>query len=267
MGYRTDLALERGSMKGKTTVHRGLRISRTQERDTQYITVEAPQITGTVTGDASLRLVLTKELQALLPQDGCVLVAGLGNPAITPDALGPLCADRVLATRHVRGAAARAVGLSGLRSVAVVKPGVLGTTGVETAEFLLAVVKALRPCAVVAVDALAAGKLHRLGKTVQLSDGGIAPGAGVGNPPPQLDPAPHGVPGLGLGGPTGVAAPTLCGAVCTCDTARAPADTAGMMVTPRGIDALVSRAAHVLALSLNCALNPRFEPRVFEELL
>lgn len=263
MGYRTDLAVERvGNAVHKEPV-RGLNLSRSEEAGTHYVTIEAPQITGTADGDASLRIVLTQELTALLPSEGEILVAGLGNPAVTPDALGPLCADHVLATRHVKGTVAREVGLGGLRGVAVLKPGVLGTTGVETAEFLRAVTDALHPAAILAVDALAAGSLHRLGKTVQISDGGISPGAGVGNDRPRLDCGTLGAPVIGLGVPTVVDAATLCSNLCAQEVPGA----ARMMVTPRGIDALVSRAAHVLALAINCALNPRLEPEVFEQLI
>lgn len=263
MGYRTDLAVERAAAAARKEEVRGLHVSRTEEAGVRYVTVEAPQITGTVDGDAALRVVLTQEMKALLPEEGEVLVAGLGNPAVTPDALGPLCADHVLATRHVKGTVASEVGLGGLRGVAVVKPGVLGTTGVETAEFLRAVAQALRPAAVIAVDALAAGRLHRLGRTVQISDGGISPGAGVGNDRPRLDRGTLGVPVIGLGVPTVVDASTLCSDLCAQEVEGA----SRMMVTPRGIDALVSRAAHVMALAVNCVLNPRLEPEVFEQLI
>ena len=263
MGYRTDLALERAGAKARKGTVNGMQVSRMRENGVHYITVEAPQITGTIDGDGKLRALLTQELKALLPKDGEVLVAGLGNPQVTPDALGPLCADRILATRHVRGKVAAEVGLGGLRSVSVTKPGVLGTTGVETAEMLHALIAELHPAAVVAVDAMAAGRLHRLGKTVQISDGGISPGAGVGNDRPSLCENTLGVPVIGLGVPTVVDAATLCSDLCAQEVEGA----SRMMVTPREIDTLVVRAAHLLALSINCALNPSLEPEVYEQLV
>lgn len=263
MGYRTDLALERAGVRAKKETINGLQVNHMEEDSVHYITVEAPQITGTIDGDGKLRALLSQELQALLPKEGEVLVAGLGNPQVTPDALGPQCADRVLATRHVRGKAAIDVGLGGLRSVSVTKPGVLGTTGVETAEMLQALIRELHPAAVVAVDALAAGRLHRLGKTVQISDGGISPGAGVGNNRPSLCKKTLGVPVIGLGVPTVVDAATLCSDLCSQEVEGA----SHMMVTPREIDTLVTRAAHLLGLALNCALNPSLEPEVYEQLV
>lgn len=263
MGYRTDLALERAGVKAQKEEINGLQVSRMEEKGIRYITVEAPQITGTIDGDGKLRALLTQELQDLLPEEGEVLVAGLGNPQVTPDALGPFCADRMLATRHVRGRIAMEVGLGGLRSVSVTKPGVLGTTGVETAELLQALIRQLHPAAVVAVDAMAAGRLHRLGKTVQISDGGISPGAGVGNDRPSLCRETLGVPVIGLGVPTVVDAATLCSDLCAQEVEGA----SRMMVTPREIDTLVVRAAHLLALALNCALNPSLEPEVYEQLV
>lgn len=264
MGFRTDLALERAGSAAQRQVEQqdGLRLSRQTEGHTHYVTVEAPQITGTVDGDSRLRALLTRELQALLPA-GEILVAGLGNPAVTPDAVGPLCADRLLATRHVKGRVAQEVGLGNLRGVAVVKTGVLGSTGIETAEQLQAMVRQLRPAAVVAVDALAAGQLSRLGKTVQLCDGGISPGSGVGNDRPSLCEARVGAPVIGLGVPTVVDAATLCSGL----GGSAQQAAARMMVTPRDVDTLVQRAAHVLALALNCALNPSIEAETYEQLV
>ncbi|MCH3973023.1 MAG: GPR endopeptidase [Oscillospiraceae bacterium] len=262
MGYRTDLALERAETKSAKETVNGLQVSRMEENGIHYITVEAPQITGTADGDGKLRSLLSQELAALLPKEGEVLVAGLGNPQVTPDALGPLCADRVLATRHVRGHIGAEAGLSGLRSVSVVKPGVLGTTGIETAELLHTLIKGLHPAALVAVDALAAGRLYRLGKTVQLSDGGISPGSGIGNDRPSLCEKTLGVPVIGVGVPTVVDAATLCSDLC----AQSVPGAAQMMVTPRGIDSLVARAAHLLSLAVNCALNPALEPETYEQL-
>lgn len=116
MGYRTDLALERAGVRAKKETINGLQVNHMEEDSVHYITVEAPQITGTIDGDGKLRALLSQELQALLPKEGEVLVAGLGNPQVTPDALGPQCADRVLATRHVRE---RLQLMSGLAACAV----------------------------------------------------------------------------------------------------------------------------------------------------
>lgn len=96
------------------------------------------------------------QLASLLPEEGTVLVVGLGNEAITPDALGPQAVKMVLATRHIQGEFARAAGLDDLRPTAVMAPGVLGNTGVESGEMAEGVIAVVKPAAVVAVDALAA---------------------------------------------------------------------------------------------------------------
>ena len=118
------------------------------------------------------------ELRALLGENvKSVLVAGLGNASMTPDAIGPRSAEHVLVTRHLRQNGA----FSAFCSVSVLTPGVLGRTGIEAMETLRGTVRAVQPDAVIAIDALASRSLMRLCSTVQLSDTGIVPGSGVGN--------------------------------------------------------------------------------------
>mgnify|MGYP000060379897 FL=1 len=123
---------------------------------------------------------LSTLLRELLPHpnDGPVLIAGLGNRMITPDAIGPQTADHVIATRHL--VAQSPAIFADWRPVSALAPGVLGQTGVKTGEVICGVLDRVRPAAVIAVDALAAGRLSRLLRTVQLTDTGITPGAGVG---------------------------------------------------------------------------------------
>ena len=199
---------------------------------------------------------IAEELPALLPKEGPVLVAGLGNAAITPDAIGPQAADMVLATRHIRGEWARSLGLSDLRPVAVMQVGVLGRTGVESGELVGAVCRALSPAAVIAIDALAARSLARLGCTVQLCDTGIAPGSGVGNHRRPLSRETVGVPVIGLGVPTVVDAATIVEEL----GQTAPREATGMIVTPREVDLMVRRAARLVAMAVNGALQPDYDP-------
>ena len=187
MEYRTDLALEYTEPTSQRVEKRkNCTITRIRENGADYITLEVPAISDHIDSGDELLHQLRDELSALLPETGLVLVAGLGNRAITPDALGPQTAEQVLATRHIHGEIARITGLDGLRPVAVVSTGVLGCTGVETRELLTALAREFRPSAVIAVDALAARSLGRLGCTIQLSTGGISPGSGVNNARPQL---------------------------------------------------------------------------------
>ena len=202
---------------------------------------------------------ISEELRAFLPEHGTVLVAGLGNRDITPDALGPLVADGVLSTRHFKGEAASSYGLDSLRGVAVSAPGVLGQTGMETAELLSALCERIRPDAVIAVDALAARDLSRLTTTVQISGTGICPGAGVQNRRTAVNREVLGVPVIALGVPTVVDAVTMAQSVFSLsesEIARADREAHTMMVTTRDIDTVIRRAASLLSLSVNLALQP-----------
>ena len=228
----------------------------------QYVTVQIPPLTDNDDLTEQWAYTLARELTAMLPAEGPVLVVGLGNEAITPDAFGPRVASMVLATRHIRGEFARSVGLTNLRSVAVLRPDVLGNTGMESSEQAAAVCAQIAPAAVIAVDALAAGSLARLGCTVQLCDSGIAPGSGVGNARVPLGKEQLGVPVIGIGVPTVVDASTLARELIGTDGGETASPRGcAMMVTPREIDLLVARAARLVAMTINAALQPDYSPR------
>ena len=142
------------------------------------------------------------ELRGVLPlmPGASVLVVGLGNRAITPDAVGPDAVDSVMVTRHLREQLPEHFGQ--FRSVAALAPGVLGTTGVESADMIRALADRLHPDAIIAVDALACAQLDRLGRTVQLTDTGITPGSGVGNDRTGLSRDTLGIPVAAIGLPT-----------------------------------------------------------------
>ncbi len=260
-GVRQEQAREGGCTVTRLAVESGEAARALRKPPGNYITLEFPPFSDHVDSGAFARLA-ARELRALLPPEGAVLVAGLGNRDITPDAVGPLAAGGILATRHLRGEWARAAGLERLRPVAAVSPGVLGSTGLEAAEQVLAVVRQIRPAAVVAIDALAARSLSRLGCTVQICDTGIAPGSGVQNARPRLDRGTLGVPVVALGVPTVVDAATLARELLGCappGEAVAPRG-APMFVAPREIDLLVHRAAALAALAVNLALQPELSP-------
>ena len=167
-----------------------------------YVTIEVPAFTDSVKEFDERLDVMVTEIEKLLPDTGDILVVGLGNTGITPDAFGPKTAEKILATRHISGELAKSVGLKGLRSVCVLSPGVLGQTGIETGEIILSLVQKLKPAAVVVVDALASRRLSRLGCTVQLCNSGIFPGSGVQNRRMEISPQTLGVPVLAIGVPT-----------------------------------------------------------------
>ena len=138
-----------------------------------------------------------------------VLVAGLGNRAITADALGPLVTDDLVITRHVRLHEKKLFDSLFCCEVASLAPGVLAQTGIETLELIRGAVERVRPELVIAVDALAARGVDRLATTVQLCDTGIAPGSGIGNTRAALDRESLGVPVMAIGVPTVVNSSTL----------------------------------------------------------
>ena len=240
-----------------------------------YVTLSCPQ---RMTIELGMRRALGRELgrtiAGMLPE-GCdtVLVVGLGNRAVTPDALGPRAVERVLVTRHMDGCLPQDV-QEKLRSVCAAAPGVLGVTGIETAEVLRGMVAHVRPDAVIAVDALAARSSQRICSTIQVADTGITPGSGVGNHRRALTRETLGVPVIAVGVPMVVYASTIArdalGDLAAMDGAS-EADEERLMacvervvtqrlgdliVTPREVDALVERMAGIVAEGVNLALHP-----------
>ena len=289
MYLRTDLAVEARELAGgkvsgvdyKTYSESGLQISRLTVKTDRakqilgkdmgtYITIALPSLTDNFSSTDKRLAAIGGEIRRLLPVNGLILVAGLGNEEITPDSLGPKTALKVLATRHIQGELARASGLDRLRPVAVMNTGVTGQTGIETGEYILSVVKRIRPNAVVAIDALASRRLERLGTTLQISDAGISPGAGVGNHRTKINSETIGVPVISIGVPTVVDVRTLAGDVLA-DTRESaddlPALTKEMVVIPREIDLLTERASRLLGFALNAALQDRFELSELVELM
>jgi len=285
MNFRTDLALERHeSVKSENP--EGVRLH-VKERESikishitvldekgekalgkkkgRYITAEIPSLEKSADMLTEWSEVLSDEIKSLLPEnEGTVLVAGLGNKEITPDALGPECISLLLATRHIKGELGESTGLSSLKSVAGIVPGVLGNTGIETAEILKGIVTQIKPSAVIVIDALAARSLERLGKTVQMCDTGVSPGSGVGNKRQKIDLDFLGVPVIAVGVPTVVDGITVAldvieaGGVKLSDEKKRDIlkSEKGMMVTPKEIDLMIKRAAKLLSLAINRALQP-----------
>ena len=188
---------------------------------------------------------LAELIRGLLPADSGkgTLVAGLGNDEMTPDAVGPLAVNSVIATRHLKRGMPE--DFAGFTTVSAVKPGVLGATGIESAELLRSACRAADPARLIAVDALASASLERLCRTVQLTDAGIVPGSGVGNDRAAVNQKSLGLPVLAIGVPTVVDASAF---------SDSP-DAAGMFVTPRDIDASVRDVAKLIGYGSNLALH------------
>lgn len=204
----------------------------------RYVTLELPR-SREIRKPAEA---LAQELRKLTGDVGSVLVVGLGNAAVTPDALGPLAVSRLFLTRHLIEHLPEQFGRC--RSVCAVCPGVLATTGIESAELVRGAVAHTAPSCVVVIDALATASAERLCRTVQLTDTGIVPGSGVGNRRSGFSRETLGVPVLALGAATVTDAAALC-----------PDADGRMIVTPRDIDEQVRYLAGVVAAAINLALH------------
>jgi spore protease len=283
---RTDLALEARELwqeqMGETTKLQGVKASH-QERDgfvldvVEILDEEGEKALGKPVGsyvtlelDALVRReenafaraagVLADELRRTLSlqPDESVLVAGLGNPDITPDAVGPGTVDYVMVTRHLKESMPK--DFEAFRSVSAFRSGVLGTTGLESARLISAVTELSSPARIIAVDALAARKMDRLCRTIQLSNTGIVPGSGVGNRREALNRETLGVPVIAVGVPTVVDAATLAmdlaeqAGVKDLDRDKL-AGGGDMIVTPRDIDRSVRDACKLIGYAIDLALH------------
>ena len=199
------------------------------------------------------------------PPGSLVLVAGLGNRAITPDAIGPKVHENVLVTRHLIQKMPEYFG--NLCPVASLAAEVMGTTGVESGELVRAVCEKLRPACVVAVDALASRSLKRLCKTVQLADTGITPGSGVGNHRLGLTRETLGVPVVAVGVPTVVDGATLAADLLGADELPDLGEGHDLLVTPKDIDSQVNDLAKVIGYGISMALQPGLSVEELELLL
>ena len=207
----------------------------------------------TLTLDRAVAGELSSLLEGVAP-DGLVLVVGLGNRAITPDAIGPKVHERTLVTRHLVRQMPEHFG--SFRPVASLAAEVLGNTGMESGEVARAVCEDIRPACVIAVDALASRSLDRLCRTVQLADTGITPGSGIGNHRVGLNRESLGVPVIAVGVPTVVDGATL--AADLTGTEDLPPLGAGgsLLVTPTDIDSQVSDLSHIIGYGISLALQP-----------
>lgn len=285
LDYRTDLAIERpitennAIIKGVEQYRRGNRVSvvteiRVTDEDGskaigkpqgRYITVEVPEFaTDFELLDGRLDM-LVKEIRSLIPEDGTVLTVGLGNRDMTADALGPEFADGIFVTRHIGKELSRSMGFDSLRPVAAITPGVLGKTGIEAFEIIESVAEKIKPSCIIVADALAALDISRLGNTVQLSDTGISPGSGVGNRRKEISEATLGVPVIAIGVPTVISAFTVAENLLeeldySVDLSDAQ-KYKEFIVASREADLIVKRAARLISLGVNLALQPSISPQ------
>lgn len=218
-----------------------------------YITLEGCELSRFSDTYEDMSLELASELERLIP-DGDMLVVGLGNNDITPDALGPQVISKILATRHLRSEldSEEESFLTSLRPVSAFAGGVLGQTGIETAELVSAVIKQINPSGVIVVDSLACSDISRLGTTIQLSDSGISPGSGVSNARAELSEKLFGIPVIAIGVPTVVDMHTIVRSLTGSEISK---ELPNMIVTPRDIDRLTERASQLISFGINLALH------------
>ncbi|TDT51113.1 GPR endopeptidase [Fonticella tunisiensis] len=256
-----------------------------------YITMEIPKINHY---DANMQDDLSrgvaKQLSKVISiKDGqTAFVVGLGNWNVTPDALGPKVVSRLMITRHLKKYVPDTID-EGINPVCALAPGVLGLTGIETAEVVQGVVEKIKPDVLIVIDALASRKTERVATTIQIGDTGISPGSGVGNRRMEFNTKTMGIPVIAIGVPTVVDAATLANDTMDMMLDRLIEQTknnkefykmlknvdknekymmireilslenGNMMVTPKEIDSLVDTMSKIIANGINIALHPSIE--------
>lgn len=252
-----------------------------------YITIESPYMReNTPDIHQDLKKIFADSLSELcnLKEEDTVLIVGLGNRYVTPDSLGPKVISGIMVTRHLKDSLPEEI-KADVRPVAAITPGVMGLTGIESAEIIKGIVDKIHPSLVIAIDALAARKTSRINATVQMSDTGVTPGAGVGNTRGALNKETMGVPVIAIGVPTVVDAATLVNdslnsilsemveasekgkdfyntLISLSDEEKYPLISAcldpycgNMFVTPKEVDSVVETLADIIADGINMALQ------------
>lgn len=253
-----------------------------------YITIETSDVKHLSEVEIEqIEDVLSQKLRLMLEAKGIendenVLVVGLGNHDITPDALGPKVVSQLDITRHLFEYMPHVL-QSGTRPVSAIAPGVLGNTGIETQEVIFGITEKTQPRAVIAIDALASRSMQRVGNTIQLADTGIHPGSGVGNKRRGLDEESLHIPVIAIGVPTVVDAATIADDAieATMESMKDSAlgkfaesfeqlerdqryallrhamddKTANMMVTPKEVDQLIDAVSNLVAGGINKGLH------------
>ena len=241
-----------------------------------YISIEADQMMEEDNDyHREISEIFSEQLKNFLPkqyQKKKILVIGLGNREVTPDALGPKVIDQLFITRHLLEEFGKyMVELEECCSISGIVPGVMAQTGMETVEILQGVVAQTKPDIVIAVDALAARSIKRLNRTIQITDTGIIPGSGVGNYRNAITKEHLGIPVIAVGIPTVVDAATIVADFCTGlmenkkeleemeETVRGmiPPKLNAMYVTSKDIDEAVNRLSYTISEGLNMTFVPK----------
>lgn len=315
----TDLAIESAAVQGievsgkisgiKTDVRKGNHVTITKveildKRGEEavgkplgnYITLEVPSLRENISeAFDETREILTRELKKILnlKKEHTVMVVGLGNRFVTPDALGPKVVDKLLVTRHLFGVLPDEV-TENMNSLCAVAPGVLGITGIETGEIIKGITDKIKPDLIIAIDALASRKTSRISTTFQIADTGIVPGSGIGNKRKGLTKDTMGVPVIAIGVPTVIEAAAvandaiellieaikahsskgspLFGAVDAFDNDNRfelisevlSPSAKDLIVTPKEVDSIIDEVSKIIAESINEAVNGKAAEKLGE---
>ena len=225
-----------------------------------YLTLEAPDMAVPDEGShREVSEVLAEQLRALVKENiESVLVVGLGNREVTPDALGPEVIGNLYITRHIlREYGEYAFPDKKVAAISGIVPGVMAQTGMETLEIIKGIIGETSPQLVIAIDALAARSVKRLGRTIQIADTGINPGSGVGNHRKGLNKETLGVPVVAIGVPLVVDAATIVYDACQ-DADKIPNGIVGMFVTPKNIDEMMKSLSYTISEALNMTFELNF---------
>lgn len=256
-----------------------------------YITVDIPEYTvydGGIMDDVSQAVGKTLKALVNIDQDNTALVVGLGNWKVTPDALGPKVVEKIMVTRHLKDVMPESIDDS-IIPVCAIAPGVLGITGIETGDVIKALVDKIKPDIVICIDALASRKIERVNRTIQISDTGISPGAGVGNHRMRINEETLGVKVIAIGVPTVVDAATIANdsidLVIDELISKSEKDSAfynmiksidkheksvlikellnpyigDLMVTPKEVDLVIDSLSRIIANGINIAVQPNLD--------
>ena len=240
-----------------------------------YITMEVPGLAEDDTGfHDEISKLLAEQIKELLEnmgtiKDKSIMIVGLGNRAVTADALGPKVIDHLSVTRHILSVYGKEAYSNEVPSISAMEPGVMAKTGIETSEMVAGVVHKTKPDYLIVIDALAARSTKRLYTTIQISNTGISPGSGVGNHRNAINEETVGIPVLAIGIPTVVDAATIVGDACEAwwhESLKEPGpfpeevkkyfrELKNMYVTTKEIDEIIECVSYTVSEAINSALQ------------
>ena len=230
------------SLKGAESIGRPMGLYHTL--NTERMDMIMPTVAEDLKDEIASELCRIFDLSDIFP--GKILVAGLGNKNLTPDAIGAYAAEKVKPTIHIKEWDRRSFTRLNCAEIGVITPGVAATSGLDAAVTIKAICDLIRPDAVVVIDALASRSVDRLGSTVQICNTGISPGSGLGNPHLAITADTVGVPVIAIGVPTVIDSRVLCGS---------ESDASRMFVSPKEINEIVSSAADIIGGGINRAFG------------